>query len=457
MGKEIRACSAQSSLFGSKAFLLVASVFISLGILLAVGCGGGESRQSSGMAESEVVPKPKGPIKRKTRTNNEVYDEIVENTFLPTLQNPLSTFSIDVDTASYTNSRRFIESGRLPPKQAVRLEEFVNYFDYGYPQPDNEHPLSVNLDLANCPWNEQHQLLRVALKGSEVEADDRPSSNLVFLLDVSGSMKARNKLPLVQDSMRLLVNQLTGDDRIAIVVYAGASGVVLPSTSINQKQKILNAIDCLYSGGSTNGSAGIHAAYQIACDNFLKSGINRVILCTDGDFNVGTTNQQQLVELISEKKKSNVFLSVFGFGTGNYNDSTMEKLANKGNGNYGYIDSMMEAHKTFVSELGANLNTIAKDVKIQIDFNPVHVAAYRLIGYENRHLETQDFVDDSKDAGEIGAGHRVTAFYEIVPTTSDPAGQIVMESEFVRPAVKMESKDTAMVVALRYKKPDSET
>ena len=433
-----------------KRLVLVTIMTASFGWLLLLGCGG-ESGQFSGNAVMNSYANPSVP-----QTNNEVYDEIVESTFLPTLQNPLSTFSIDVDTASYTNSRRFIENGKLPPKQAVRLEEFVNYFDYDYPQPDQAHPFGVSMEMAKCPWNQDNHLLRIALKGTEVEAADRPASNLVFLLDVSGSMKARNKLPLVQESLRLLVNQLNGDDRVAIVVYAGASGVVLPSTSINQKQKIINAIDCLYSGGSTNGSAGIQAAYKIACDNFLKNGSNRVILCTDGDFNVGTTSQSKLVELISEKAKSNVFLSVFGFGTGNYNDSTMEKLANKGNGNYGYIDSMMEAHKTFVSELGANLNTIAKDVKIQVDFNPVHVASYRLIGYENRHLETQDFVDDTKDAGEIGAGHRVTAFYEIVPTKSDEAGQAVMESEFVRPAARAESKSTAVVVSLRYKRPDAD-
>ncbi len=423
-------------------------------VVIVAGCGGdgtgiSYSRNAESLHQGPESDQLLEPI------NREAYDSIVENEFLDTLQNPMSTFSIDVDTASYANVRRIVNEGRLPPRGAVRLEEFINYFDYDYPHPTDEHPFSVNLDLAQCPWNERHQLLRVALKGREIETANRPASNIVFLLDVSGSMKAQNKLPLVQSSMRLLVDQLKSDDRIAIVVYAGASGVVLPSTSVNEKQKILDAIDRLQAGGSTNGAAGIELAYQIASGNMLKNGTNRVVLCTDGDFNVGTTSQSNLVDLITEKAKSNVFLSVFGFGTGNYQDSTMEKLADKGNGNYGYIDSMLESHKTFVRELGANLITIAKDVKIQIDFNPAHVAAYRLLGYENRRLANEDFKDDSKDAGEIGAGHTVTAFYEIVPAGVESQARTTTESEFVTSVIKDGNEDTALVMALRYKQPDS--
>ena len=356
--------------------------------------------------------------------NTESYDHIVENPFLSAKQNPLSTFSIDVDTASYSNMRRFLNEGELPPPGAVRIEELVNYFNYDYPQPDGDVPFSVNVEVAGCPWNTDHRLARIGLKGREIQVEQRPSSNLVFLLDVSGSMGNANKLPLVKSGMKLLLDQLDEHDRVAIVVYAGSSGLVLDSTTADQKPIILSSLDRLEAGGSTNGGEGIQLAYAVAVDHYLEGGVNRVILCTDGDFNVGTTNQSQLIRLIEEKAQTGVYLSVLGFGMGNYKDSTMEKLADKGNGNYAYIDTMREAHKVLVEEMSGTLITIAKDVKIQIDFNPAQVAGYRLIGYENRMLRAEDFKNDAKDAGEIGAGHTVTALYEIVP-----AGYPVPESD----------------------------
>jgi len=390
--------------------------------------------------------------------NREAYDHIVENDFLDAFTNPQSTFSIDVDTASYSNTRRFLNDGTLPPAGAVRIEELINYFDYRYPQPESEHPFSVTIDSTSCPWNVQHQLVRIGLMGREIQAGQRPPCNVVFLLDVSGSMNSPNKLPLVKSAMRLLTKQLDGDDRVAIVVYAGASGLVLPSTPASKHTEILDAIDQLEAGGSTNGGQGIRLAYKVAQDHFVPNGINRVILCTDGDFNVGTTNQSELVDLIESSAKSNVFLSVFGFGTGNLNDSTMEKLADKGNGVYGYIDNMLEAQRMLVDQVGATLVTIAKDVKIQVDFNPAHVASYRLVGYENRLLKTEDFDDDTKDAGEIGAGHRVTAIYEIVPAGVDSPARSTSSSHFVeRVPAKDANPETMLVVDLRYKLPYSNT
>ena len=366
----------------------------------------------------------------------EDYAKLSDNPFASPLQDPLSTFSIDVDTAAYSNMRRFLTQRSWPPADAVRIEELVNYFSYDYAPPKTEtrnskpetqkdepadQPFAVHLEVAGCPWNADHRLVRVGLKGKEIAHDQRPVSNLVFLIDVSGSMQDANKLPLVKIGLKRLVEQLTENDRVAIVVYAGASGLVLDSTNATQKDVILSSIENLQAGGSTNGAQGIQLAYALARKHFIQKGTNRVILCTDGDFNVGITNQDDLTKLIEEEAKSGVFLSVLGFGMGNLKDSTLEKLADKGNGNYAYIDTLREAHKVFVEQMTGTLITIAKDVKIQIEFNPSQVGAYRLIGYENRMLATQDFHDDTKDAGEIGAGHTVTALYEIIPPSKLPA------------------------------------
>lgn len=349
------------------------------------------------------------------RANDETYALIKDNGYQRVADQPLSTFSIDVDTASYANVRRLLTQKRRPPADAVRIEELVNYFPYDYAQPIGEVPFAASLEVANAPWMPDHRLVRIGLKGREISDAQRPAANLVFLLDVSGSMRQPNKLPLVKQSLRLLVNQLRADDRVAIAVYAGGSGLALPSTSAREKATILEAIDQLTPGGSTNGSLGIHLAYDIAKANFVPGGVNRVILATDGDFNVGTTSPGELVHLIEEKAKGGVFLSVLGFGMGNLKDSTLESLADKGNGNYAYIDTLAEARKTLVEQAGGTLVTIAKDVKIQVEFNPAQVQAYRLIGYENRMLAKEDFNNDKVDAGEIGAGHTVTALYEVVP------------------------------------------
>jgi Ca-activated chloride channel family protein len=388
--------------------------------------------------------------------NTEAYDRIDENPFRLATQDPLSTFSIDVDTASYANVRRFLNRGSLPPRDAVRIEELVNYFRYDYPQPPAGAPFSVTTELAPCPWNRDHRLALIGLQARPLDLDAVPARNLVFLLDVSGSMEPPDKLPLVRTAMRMLVDTLTARDRIAIVVYAGASGIVLPSTSGAHKDKIHEAIARLEAGGSTNGGAGITLAYQTAQQHFITGGINRVILATDGDFNVGVTNQGDLTRLIEDKRASGIFLSVLGVGTGNTKDSTMEKLADKGNGNYAYLDSLHEARKVLVREAGATLATVAKDVKIQIEFNPVNVAAYRLIGYENRMLAHQDFNDDRKDAGEIGAGHTVTALYEIVPVGADVDVPGVDPLKYQRPttAAPGVARDELMTVKLRYKAPD---
>ncbi len=394
------------------------------------------------------------------------YDHIEENPWLAAASNPLSTFSIDVDTASYANVRRFIESGMLPPKDAVRIEEMINYFSYDYPQPTGGYPFSINFDVADCPWGPKHRLVRIGLKGQEIATEKRPGSNLVFLLDVSGSMMPPDRLPLIKQSMRLLVDKLTKNDRVAIVVYAGGSGLALPSTSGDHKEQILSALENLQAGGSTNGAEGIELAYKTAAENFIKGGTNRVILATDGDFNVGVTNQGDLIRLIEEKAKSGVFLSVLGVGTDNLKDSTMQKLADKGNGNYAYLDSLDEARKVLVQQMSGTLITIAKDVKIQVEFNPARVAAYRLIGYEKRILRKEDFNNDKIDAGEIGAGHTVTALYEVVPvgTSPDPSSSIPavdpLKYQSV-PATATASKDLKsspemMTVKLRYKKPDGD-
>ncbi|HEX4131684.1 MAG TPA: VWA domain-containing protein [Pirellulales bacterium] len=391
--------------------------------------------------------------------NTEAYDPIVENPFRRVADEPLSTFSIDVDTASYSNVRRFLMAGQLPPPGAVRIEELVNYFTYDYPPPSDGRPFSVAADVAACPWNEKHRLVRIGLKGREIDRDVRPASNLVFLVDVSGSMQPENKLPLVKKSLRMLVEQLTERDHVAMVVYAGSSGLVLPSTTGSERATLLGAIDCLESGGSTNGAAGLQLAYNTARDGFIKGGTNRVILCTDGDFNVGITSQDELVRLIETEAKSGVFLSALGFGMGNYKDSTLEKLADKGNGNYAYIDTEREARKVFVEQLSGTLVTIAKDVKIQIEFNPARVGAFRLLGYENRVLAHEDFNNDKKDAGEIGAGHSVTALYELVPI-GDEAGLPGVDPLKYQPRPKApaggDDNHELLTVKLRYKEPEAE-
>ena len=391
--------------------------------------------------------------------NTEAYDRIEDNPFLEVSQNPLSTFSIDVDTASYANVRRFLQRGTLPPKDAVRIEEMLNYFSYDYPVPSGEGPFSASVEVAQAPWALEHRLVRIGLKGKEVAMEDRPSSNLVFLLDVSGSMRPSNKLPLLKKAMRLLVDRLGEKDRVAIVVYAGASGLVLPSTSADQKERILAALENLEAGGSTNGGSGIRLAYQSAVSHFISGGINRVILATDGDFNVGTTNQGDLTRLIEDNARSGVFLTVLGFGMGNYKDSTLEKLADMGNGNYAYIDNINEARKVLVDEINSTLITIAKDVKIQIEFNPLQVSAYRLIGYENRLLRQEDFNDDTKDAGEIGAGHTVTVFYEIVPAGRGLSIPGVDPLKYQTPmgTTEVAQSGELLTLKLRYKQPDGQT
>jgi Ca-activated chloride channel family protein len=389
----------------------------------------------------------------------EAYAKIDENPFLEAARAPLSTFSIDVDTASYSNTRRFLNEGRLPPRDAVRIEELVNYFTYDYPQPEGQTPFSVTAEVADCPWNTQHKLVQLGLQGKKMAQEELPPANLVFLIDVSGSMNEPNKLPLVKSSLRTLADQLTARDRVAVVVYAGASGLVLPSTPGDQRGEILSAVERLQAGGSTNGGSGIQLAYRVAEQNFIRGGTNRVVLATDGDFNVGLTGDDELVKLIEAKRRGGVFLSVLGFGTGNLNDSMMEKLADKGNGNYAYIDTESEARKALGEQAAGTLATIAKDVKLQVEFNPRLVAGYRLIGYENRLLADKDFNDDTKDAGEIGAGHTVTALYEIVPAGQRVENPGVDELKYTRPAEVAQGANASelLTVKLRYKEPEGDT
>ena len=419
-----------------------------------------------GRADRDSLPPP--PRGARFGANTEAYAYTPDNDFLDAAQNPLSTFAIDVDTASYSNVRRFLQDGRLPPHDAVRIEELVNYFPYRYPapaaSPAGAAPFAASLEVAEAPWAPTHRLVRIGLKGREVAIADRPAANLVFLLDVSGSMSAPNRLPLVKESMRLLVGKLRADDRVAIVTYAGESGLALPSTPAAKSREILEALDALAPGGSTNGAMGIQLAYDVAKANFVKGGINRVILCTDGDFNVGVTSEGELVRLIEEKAKSGVALTVLGFGMGNLQDSTLEKLADKGDGNYGYVDTRREAEKLLVEQVNGTLLTIAKDVRIQVEFNPAKVASYRLIGYENRLLKKEDFNDDKVDAGEIGAGHTVTALYEIVPVgtgekSADRGAPPVDEPRYTYfsgggARVPDAAKTELLTVKVRYKKPD---
>lgn len=391
--------------------------------------------------------------------NTENYKHIDDNGYKLVNKDPLSTFSADVDRASYSNVRRFINGGSLPPADAVRIEEMINYFKYDYEQPKGADPFSITMEQSFCPWNPKHRLVHIGLQGKRIETDNLPASNLVFLIDVSGSMQSPDKLPLVKASLRLLVNELRPNDRVALVVYAGAAGEVLPSTPGNKKDVILQAIDKLEAGGSTAGGAGINLAYKVAKQNFLEKGNNRVILCTDGDFNVGTSSEGDLTRLIEEKRKDGVFLTVLGYGTGNYQDAKMESLADKGNGNYAYIDNLQEANKTLVTEMGGTLLTIAKDVKIQVEFNPAKVKAYRLVGYENRVLNNEDFNNDKKDAGEIGSGHTVTALYEIIPAGSNEsvAGTDPLKYQQTLTASTAAATDEMLTIKFRYKKPDGET
>lgn len=389
--------------------------------------------------------------------NTEEYGRISENAFLRAAENPLSTFSVDVDRASYSNVRRFLlDQRQLPPRDAVRIEEMVNYFRYAYAEPKGSDPFSIHTELADCPWSQSHYLLKVGLQARRIATEKLPPSNLVFLLDVSGSMESPDKLPLLKSALPLLVDQLRERDRVSIVVYAGNAGVVLPSTAGSDHGAILEAIGRLEAGGSTAGGEGIRLAYELAKKNFIRGGNNRVILATDGDFNVGTTSDGELEKLIEEKRRDGIFLTVLGFGTGNIKDSKMELLADKGNGNYAYIDSLMEARKVLVSEIGGTLFTVAKDVKLQLEFNPAHVAGYRLLGYENRLLRSEDFNDDTKDAGEVGSGHSVTALYEIVPAGVEVPGASVDPLKY-QTAPKTVSSAELLTVKVRYKEPDDES
>lgn len=418
-------------------------------------------RGISSMKQEDRISNPIYPSKSDTvvpNVNDEDYGTFVENVFESPKSSPLSTFSIDVDNASYTNIRRFINNGQKVPKDAVRVEEMMNFFKYNYPEPKGEHPFSINTEYSECPWNTNNKLVRIGLQGKNIDDEKLPASNLVFLIDVSGSMFSENKLPLLKQSMKVLVNQLRAEDKVSIVVYAGAAGLVLPPTSGDKKMTIIDALEKLSAGGSTAGGAGIQLAYKTAKENFIKNGNNRVVLATDGDFNVGASSDNDMQRLIEEERKSGVFLTCLGFGMGNYKDSKMETLANKGNGNYAYIDNIQEANRFLGKEFKGSMFAIAKDVKIQIEFNPAHVQAYRLIGYENRKLRPEDFKNDAIDAGELGSGHTVTALYEIIPVNT--------KSKFFTPTdelkyTKTEPSATNLTnelatIKFRYKKPDGE-
>lgn len=452
--------------------------FIALAISLTFwACGGGQHYKQSGnkkayekmeadedvsyaLLSEEAVPELKakpvvgGDTVKQDDFNTEEYDRIYENPFVSVINKPLSTFSVDVDRAAYANVRRMLQNNQKPYPDAVRIEEMINYFNYDYPQPKGVDPFSVNLEIAACPWSKTHQLLSIGLQGKNIDVKEAPNSNLVFLIDVSGSMSDANKLPLLKQSFKILIEKLRPKDRVAMVVYAGAAGVVLPSTSCDEKGKIMAAFDELEAGGSTAGGEGIKLAYKIARENFIEGGNNRVILATDGDFNIGASSDASMLRLIEKERNGGVFLTVLGFGMGNYKDAKMEKISNAGNGNYAYIDNILEAKKTLGKEFFGTMYTIAKDVKIQIEFNPSQIKAYRLIGYENRMLAAEDFNDDTKDAGEIGAGHTVTAIYELVPAASKEKIPGVDELEYQKSNI-VKSNDL-MTLKLRYKKPDSD-
>ncbi len=406
----------------------------------------------AGVAADRSKMKYSTPIMNQ---NTESYAAIKENGFQKTDKNPLSTFSIDVDAASYTNIRRFINNGNLPPKDAVRIEEMINYFNYDYVQPKGDDPVNIVTEIAPAPWNPAHRLVRIGLKAKTIPTTNLPPSNLVFLIDVSGSMSSENKLPLLITSLKLLTDQLRDQDRVAIVVYAGQAGLVLPSIAGDNKIAIKEALTKLSAGGSTAGGQGITLAYKVASENFIKGGNNRIILATDGDFNVGASSDSDMERLIEEKRKSGVFLTVLGYGMGNYKDSKMEILANKGNGNYAYIDNLTEAKKVLINEFGGTLFTLAKDVKFQLEFNPAKVQSYRLIGYENRMLKDEDFNDDKKDAGEIGSGHTVTALYEIIPVgVTDSFSGKIDPLKYQKPKAATSVSSEMLTIKLRYKQPD---
>jgi len=423
---------------------------------------GTKSKQLAGIANSFYTNKsPVGsvPYDNDKEHNTEEYSHISENGFHKVADDPLSTFSIDVDAASYSNVRRYLNNNQLPPAGAVRTEEMINYFKYQYPQPEGKDPFSINTEISDCPWNKDNKLVLIGLQGKTIPVKNLPASNLVFLIDVSGSMFSENKLPLVKASMKMLTDQLREKDKISIVVYAGNAGLVLPTTNGSEKTKIKNAIDALEAGGSTAGGAGIELAYKKAQENFMHDGNNRIILCTDGDFNIGASSDDDVVRLIEKERGNGIYLSVLGFGMGNYKDSKMEQLADKGNGNYAYIDGINEAKKVLVNEFGGTLFTIAKDVKLQIEFNPNKVEGYRLIGYEDRLLNKEDFNDDKKDAGELGSGHTVTALYEIVPAgTKSEFLKNVDPLKYQKNTSKITStfNDEILTVKFRYKAPDKD-
>jgi Ca-activated chloride channel family protein len=433
---------------------------IAMDEIVVVGYGAKKDRSVSAAPASYAAAESKSYFQRYNNNfNTEGYASVNENGYKNVKNNPLSTFSIDVDNASYSNIRRFINSGSLPPADAVRIEEMINYFKYDYPDPKGEHPFSVHAELAICPWNRNHQLLQVGLRGKSIDKTSLPASNLVFLIDVSGSMSSPNKLSLLKSAFGLLVNELRPQDHVAIVVYAGAAGLVLESTPGNRKEVIMSAIDNLEAGGSTAGGAGLKLAYREAEKNFVKGGNNRIILATDGDFNVGESSNGGMERLVEEKRDLGVFMTVLGFGMGNYKDDKMEIIADKGNGNYSYIDNLQEARRVLVREFGGTLFTIAKDVKFQLEFNPSKVESYRLIGYENRLLNDEDFNDDTKDAGEMGSGHMVTALYEIVPSGSGERGPSIdpLKYQSNRRIQEEDLSNELLTIKVRYKKPDGST
>lgn len=426
--------------------------------------GGDRANQSVMLTRNAVNASPSIMIRGVNRyqeyRNSESYKGITENRFINPLKEALSTFAADVDAASYSNVRRFINQGQLPPTDAVRIEEMINYFQYDLKAPTNGEPVTIMTELTLAPWNTQHQLLRISLKAKDIAVDKLPTSNFVFLIDVSGSMYSPNKLPLVKSSLKMLVDQLRDNDKVSIVTYAGNASVKLASTSGSQKMKIKDAIDALEAGGSTAGGAGIKRAYQIARENFIKGGNNRIIMATDGDFNVGASSDEDMEKLIAKERESGIHISLLGYGMGNYKDSKMEILAQKGHGNYAYIDNISEARKAIITEFGGTLFTVAKDVKIQVEFNPYHVQAYRLVGYENRLLEAEDFNNDQKLGGDMGVGHSVTALYEIIPAgiKSDFAGAVddLKYQEDRRAVLKSPNSTELATVKFRYKEPESE-
>ena len=416
--------------------------------------------KTKAMTGAYVAVCPTAMYDMDTRMNTEEYDRIQENGFKSVADTPLSTFSIDVDAASYSNMRRFINKGELPPVDAIRTEELVNYFSYDYPKPTGSDPVKITMESGACPWNTNHRLVRIGLKAKEIPTDNLPASNLVFLIDVSGSMWGANRLDLVKSSLKLLVNNLRDKDKVAIVTYSGSAGVKLEATPGSDKQKIREAIDELTAGGSTAGGAGILLAYKIAKKNLISNGNNRIILCSDGDFNVGVSSAEGLEQLIEKERKSGVFLTVLGYGMGNYKDKKIQVLAEKGNGNHAYIDNLQEANRVLVGEFGATLHTVAKDVKLQVEFNPSQVQAYRLVGYESRLLKDEDFNNDAKDAGDMGAGHTVTAFYEVIPTgvKNEYVGKIddLKYQKKEKVSVKPTGSNELLTVKLRYKAPDKD-